>query len=49
MKYLHDVVKVTDIESLHFDYPEGTLVLTDNQAVIDACNDEIAQMFGVAE
>ena len=40
MKYLHDVVKVTDIESLHFDYPEGTLVLTDNQAVIDACNEK---------
>ena len=37
MKYLHDVVKVTDVESLQFDYPGGTLILTDNQAVIDLC------------
>ena len=37
MKYLHDVVKVTDVESLQFDYPGGTLILPDNQAVIDLC------------
>ena len=37
MNYLRDIVKVTDVDLLQPDYPEGTLILTDSQAVIDEC------------
>ena len=37
MKYLRDIVKVTDVDLLQPDYPKGTLILTDSQAVIDEC------------
>lgn len=37
MNYLKNVVKVHNIKELQPDYEEGTLVLSDSQAVIDEC------------
>ena len=36
--YLQNVIKVNKTEDLQPDYPEGTLVLTDSQAVLDECS-----------
>ncbi len=37
MNYLKNIVRVTEYVALQPDYPKGTLVLTDSQAVIDEC------------
>lgn len=37
MLYLRNIQKITEKEALQPDYPSGTLVLTDSQAVIDEC------------
>ncbi len=37
MDYLKETIKINKIENLKMEYPEGTLVLTDSQAVIDEC------------
>lgn len=37
MNYLKDILRITDYESLQPDYPDGTLILSDNQAIIDVC------------
>ncbi|MCR4566541.1 MAG: GNAT family N-acetyltransferase [Pseudobutyrivibrio sp.] len=37
MNYLKTIVRVTEYAALQPDYPPGTLVLTDSQAVIDEC------------
>ena len=37
MDYLKEIVRIIQLENLQPDYPEGTLVLTDNQAVVDEC------------
>ena len=38
MNYLNNIITIVQPENLQPDYPEGTLVLTDSQAVIDVCN-----------
>lgn len=37
MNYLKDIVRIIQLADLQPDYPLGTLVLTDNQAVVDEC------------
>ena len=37
MNYLEKIIKISNIEELQPDYPEGTLVLSDSQAVLDKC------------
>ncbi|QFJ54398.1 GNAT family N-acetyltransferase [Pseudobutyrivibrio xylanivorans] len=37
MNYLKSILKVNNLADLQPDYPEGTLVLSDSQAVIDEC------------
>jgi len=37
MNYLKNLIRVTEYEDLQPDYGEGTLVLTDSQAVVDEC------------
>ena len=37
MNYLKDLITVNTLTNLQPDYPEGTLILSDNQAVIDEC------------
>ena len=37
MDYLKQTVKVTQLADLQPDYSEGTLILSDSQAVIDEC------------
>ncbi len=37
MNYLKDIIKVNKVKDLQPVYPEGTLLLSDNQAVIDEC------------
>lgn len=37
MNYLKNIIRIIQLDDLQPDYPEGTLVLTDNQAVVDEC------------
>lgn len=37
MNYLKDIIKINKVKDLQPDYPEGTLLLSDDQAVIDEC------------
>ncbi len=37
MDYLKDLITVNTLTNLQPDYPKGTLILSDNQAVIDEC------------
>ncbi len=36
--YLHQIIKVNKLDDLQPDYPRGTLVLSDSQAVLDRCS-----------
>ena len=37
VKYLHNKLKINNVKDLQPDYDDGTLVLTESQAVIDEC------------